>query len=88
MRPGSTGPLGWAVGAIDVPWLLALAMSASAREVVMKIAARITVVRDSAFAAPRPDIKPETPPPPPKPSAPPSERCNRIVPIMARVTTN
>lgn len=91
--PGRTGmldgiPCSPAVGAIEVPRALCRAISARASEVAMKIAARITVVRDKAFAAPRPDIRPETPPPPPKPSAPPSERCRRMVPIMAMVTMN
>jgi hypothetical protein len=68
--------------------VLALAINARASEVAIKIAAKITVNRESAFAAPRPDIKLDTPPPPPKPSAPPSERWSRMVPIMAMVTMN
>jgi hypothetical protein len=90
VRPGTAGALDWPGGVriTEPPWLLAFAIIASASEVAMKIAAKITVERESAFAAPRPDIRLETPPPPPNPSAPPSERCSRIVPIMAMVTTN
>lgn len=51
-----------------------LATNVRAIEVEMKIAAKITVVRVSAFAAPRPVIKPPTPPPVPSPKPPPSER--------------
>lgn len=65
---------------------LRLATSASAIEVEMKIAAKITVVRVSAFAAPRPVINPPTPPPLPRPKPPPSERCRRMTAIMATQT--
>ena len=64
-----------------------LATSASAIDVEMKIAARMTVVRVRAFAAPRPVIKPLTPPPVPRPRPPPSERCRRMTPIIAMQTT-
>lgn len=63
-----------------------LATRASAIDVEMKIAAKITVVRVSAFAAPRPVIRPPTPPPVPRPKPPPSERCKRMTPIMAMQT--
>lgn len=88
--PGVAGAAGWLVAGsvIEPPRLFAFAIMASASEVAMKMAARMTVVRDSALAAPRPDIRPETPPPPPKPSAPPSERCSKMVPTMAIVTIN
>jgi hypothetical protein len=56
-------------------------------DVVMKIVARMTVVRVNAFAAPRPVINPPTPPPEPKPRPPPSERCRRMMPIIATHTT-
>ena len=64
-----------------------LATRASAIDVEIKIAARITVVRVNAFAVPRPVMRPPTPPPVPRPKPPPSERCSRITPIMAMQTT-
>jgi hypothetical protein len=66
---------------------VAFATSASEIDVVMKIVARMTVVRVNAFAAPRPVINPPTPPPEPKPRPPPSERCKRMTPIIATQTT-
>lgn len=72
--------------ATDEPWLFAFATIAKANEVARKIAAQMTVERDRALAAPRPDIKLLTPPPPPSPRAPPSERWSRMVPIMATAT--
>ena len=50
------------------------AINASAIDVDKKMAAKITVVRVRALAAPRPVMRPETPPPVPSPSPPPSER--------------
>jgi hypothetical protein len=64
-----------------------LAINASVIDVVIKIAAKITVVRVSAFAAPRPVINPPTPPPVPRPKPPPSERCRRMVTIIATQAT-
>jgi hypothetical protein len=66
---------------------VAFATSASAIDVVMKIVAKITVVRVSALAAPRPVINPPAPPPVPRPRPPPSERCRRMTPIIAIHTT-
>ncbi len=66
---------------------VAFATSASAIDVVMKIVPRITVVRVSAFAVPRPVIKPPAPPPVPSPKPPPSDRCKRMTPIIAIHTT-
>lgn len=65
----------------------AFATSASAIDVEMKMAAKITVVRVNAFAAPRPVIKPPAPPPVPRPRPPPSDRCNRMTPIIEMHTT-
>lgn len=86
--PGIAGAPEVGVGAkIELPpERCAFASSASEIDVAMKIAAKITVVRDSAFAAPRPDIRPPMPPPPPRPKAPPSERCSKITPIIATAT--
>lgn len=63
------------------------ANNASEIDVVMKIAAKSTVVRVIALAAPRPVIRPPTPPPVPKPKPPPSERCKRMVTIIAMQAT-
>jgi hypothetical protein len=93
--PGSTGMVREpgpdcgpeAAGAItEPPVRFAFAIIARASDVAMKTPAKMTVIRDSAFAAPRPDIKLLTPPPPPRPSAPPSDRCRRIVTTMATAT--
>ena len=75
--PGVNGP------AVRV----AFATSAKAIDVVMKIAAKITVVRVKAFAAPRPVINPLAPPPVPNPRPPPSDRCSKMTPIIATHTT-
>lgn len=87
---------GWLGSVVNVPSLpgvngpaerVAFATIASTIDVVIKIVARITVVRVSAFAAPRPVIKPPAPPPEPNPKPPPSERCKRMTPIIAIQTT-
>ena len=59
----------------DLKWDLMLVTEASAK---------YAVVWESTFPALRPVMNP--PCPPPIPSAPPSERCSRIRPIMARTT--
>ena len=84
--PGCVGapPLG---AMTDVPWLFDFATIASASEVAKKIPAQMTVKRDNALAAPRPDIRLLTPPPPPSPSAPPSDRCSKMLTTMATATT-
>ena len=51
--------------------------------VVKKTAARNIVVRTSALAAPRPEIRPPVPPPP-MPKAPPSERWSITAITIAR----
>jgi len=87
---GSTG--NGAVGTVVPPPLVGIrvfvarvdfAINASAIDVVMKTVAHSTVARVMALAAPRPVIKLPTPPPVPSPSPPPSERCKRIVTIIA-----
>ena len=74
-------------GTSGLSLLTDFATSASAIEVEMKIAARMTVVRVNAFAVPRPVIKPLTPPPVPRPNPPPSDRCSKMTPIIAMQTT-
>lgn len=85
--PGSVVSVPSAPGVSGPDVRVAFATTASTIDVVMKIVAKITVVRVSAFAAPRPVIMPPAPPPEPSPKPPPSERCKRMTPIIAIHTT-
>jgi hypothetical protein len=70
-------------GRIELGPRVDFAINASVMDVEIKMVAKMTVVRVSAFAAPRPVISPPTPPPVPRPKPPPSERCRRMVTIIA-----
>jgi len=63
-------------------------MYASSRLLIMKIAAKIAVARDSAVLAPRaPKTVPEAPAPNPAPASAPLPRCRSTRPMIAAQQT-